>query len=372
MIQRSWLLTFARIIKLPLWLQHLIPSADVHISKKSFVFLFLTLVCYLIFFVSFLTYSMKKAVSFYLFTFLLIFLHCLLFSSFSCSYFVLTFGLCFLKFLPPSWSSFLLLKALFPSFFLLLFAIFLLIFLFTLYILPLLTFKKFFFKFVVPHSFSTYFSTCFFYTTFFLLSFLFFLNSFYLSYFNFTFLFCSSVLYFYSLFLWDPRLFSVFFHLILLSFFFSVCALTVWTPFAVLKLPLFCFPSVLSCLSSTFNHPHSFVTFVTLLCSFLHTRSFFSDFFFATLLFLTFPPVSFLLLMVCMISTSWESPVPSGGFVYCSFDTFTLKPPHSHKSKKEKSAASRFSLPPPASSLTPLFLSSPVSLSEENSTPPRL
>lgn len=27
------------------------------------------------------------------------------FSSFSCSYFVLTFGLCFLKFLPPSWSS---------------------------------------------------------------------------------------------------------------------------------------------------------------------------------------------------------------------------------------------------------------------------
>lgn len=161
---------------------------------------------------------------------------------------------------------------------------------------------------------------------------------------------------------------------LLLSFFvfFSVCALTVWTPFAVLKLPLFCFPSVLSCLSSTFNHPHSFVTFVTLLCSFLHTRSFFSDFFFATLLFLTFPPVSFLLLMVCMISTSWESPVPSGGFVYCSFDTFTLKPPHSHKSKKEKSAASRFSLPPPASSLTPLFLSSPVSLLEEKSTPPRL
>lgn len=139
---------------------------------------------------------------------------------------------------------------------------------------------------------------------FFLLSFLFFLNSFYLSYFNFTFLFCSSVLYFYSLFSWDPRLFSLFFHLILLSFvfffpffplfplFFSVCAFTVWTPFAVLKLPLFCFPSVLSCLSSTFNPPHSFVTFVTLLCSFPHTRSFFSDFFFATLLFLTFPPVS--------------------------------------------------------------------------------
>lgn len=63
----------------------------------------------LIFFVSFLT--------FYLFTFLLIFLHCLLFSSFSCSYFVLTFGLCFLKFLPPSWSSFLLVKALFHLFF---------------------------------------------------------------------------------------------------------------------------------------------------------------------------------------------------------------------------------------------------------------
>lgn len=231
MIQRSWLLTFARIIKLPLRLQHLIPSADVHISKFCFPFSYFSLL--LNFFVSFLTYSMKKAVSFYLFTFLLIVLHCLLFSSFSCSYFVLTFGLCFLKFLPPSWSSFLLLKALFPSFFLLLFAIFLLIFLFTLYILPL-----FVFEFVVPHSFITYFSTCFFYTTFFLLSFLFFLNSFYLSYFNFTFLFCFSVLYFYSLFLWKPRLYSVFFHLILLSFFFSVCALTVWTPFAVLKLPL--------------------------------------------------------------------------------------------------------------------------------------